>query len=279
MGKQKKHKIRYQDMIDSQRNGEVNAVFIDDTGSPGLMNTPSHLDPERKSWVGVIIPKTKISEVWHEMPGVIKEVNKWSEVRELHFTDIYQGKKEFKNISDDKRLGIFAAFAHIFYTYEFPVYVQTLDSKSLRNIQERAPFPDKLGPFNLKRPYDTALFILLIRIKAFLEGLNNIHNQTTHVFIDEGYKKNGIGIRIPFDTHVFYKDLICFAKSDRILPLQLADCAAFCMNRQQILIGKHPLSNFDIKFLQLIEPMVNNFRNLDKKFLEIPISCKKPKGI
>jgi hypothetical protein len=44
-------KFRFQDFVDEQRAGAVHGVFIDDTGSPGLENTPTNLHSDRHSWV------------------------------------------------------------------------------------------------------------------------------------------------------------------------------------------------------------------------------------
>src|SRR5882724_6285714 len=63
--------LKYQDYVDEQRAGKLHGVFIDETGSPGLRDTPSNLHPDRKSWVAVIVPKAEIAEVWQEFPGAI----------------------------------------------------------------------------------------------------------------------------------------------------------------------------------------------------------------
>ena len=52
--------FRYQDFVDEQQGGQVHGVFVDDTGSPGLRDTPGHLHPERKSWVAVVVPRSEI---------------------------------------------------------------------------------------------------------------------------------------------------------------------------------------------------------------------------
>lgn len=61
---------------------------------------------------------------------------------------------------------------------------------------------------------------------------------------------------------MFADGLICFARSDSILPLQLADFAAFCLNRTQLLIGKEQLSELDSSLLRIIEPLAWNFQNI-----------------
>src|SRR2546427_6946059 len=122
--------FRYQDFVDEQRVGKVHGVFIDDTGSPGLRDTPSHLHPERKSWVAVVVPRSVIAEVWRQFPGAIAELRALVGGTEFHFTDIYMGRRAFEGAALSKRLGVFGFMAHIFAAYNFPVFVQTLDPES-----------------------------------------------------------------------------------------------------------------------------------------------------
>jgi len=240
----------------------MHGVFVDDTGSPGLPNTPAHLHPSRKSWVAVVVPKVHVGEVWRQFPGALSELRRASGASEFHFTDIYMGRREFKDVPLSTRLGAFRFMAYIFGTYRFPVFVQTLDPDSLRDVRNRAAFPEQLGPFNLQKHGDLALFFLLLRIKWHLEKTYSPPDRLARVFVDEGFKRPGAAIAIPPLKTVFADGLICFARSDSILPLQLADFAAFCLNRTQLLIGKEQLSELDSSLLRIIEPLAWNFQNI-----------------
>jgi len=61
----KKHFTEYKDY----------GVFIDDTGSPGLINQ-GKLHSHRKTWVGVIIPPWQITEVLEQFPQAIQELDR-----------------------------------------------------------------------------------------------------------------------------------------------------------------------------------------------------------
>lgn len=248
--------------VDQQRAGRIHGVFIDDTGSPGLKSTPIHLHQARKSWVAVFVPRSMIAEVWEQLPGVIAELKKLTSASEFHFTDIYMGRRQFKGIPFALRLDIFKFMAHIFGTYAFPVFVQTLDPDSLKDIQNRASFPERLGPFDFRKHEDLALFFLLLRVKWHLEKNYSVTERLARVFVDEGYKKNGVAICIPRLQTVFADGLICFAGSDTILPLQLADFAAFCLNRTQLIIGKKEPTQLDEQLLRVIEPLTWNYQNI-----------------
>ena len=256
-----RYAFRYQDFVDEQREGKVHGVFIDDTGSPGLSKTPSHLHPARKSWVAVIVPKSRMAQVWSEFPKAAAELRKQTGAAEFHFADIYMKRGSFQDTALPTRLAIFEFMADIFGTYGFPVLVQTLDPVTLSDVRERADFPSKFGPFNLAKHEDFALFFLLLRVKRHLEQTYAQNNRLARVFVDEGYKKNGTAIVLELLRDVFCDGLICFGKSDVILPLQLADFAAFCLNRMQLLIGKSELSELDMSFLEIIQPLVDSYQN------------------
>ena len=248
--------------MDQQRAGSMHGVFVDDTGSPGLPNTPAHPHPSRKSWVAVVVPKVHIGEVWRQFSGALSELRKTVGASEFHFTDIYMRRREFRDVPLSTRLGVFRFMAYIFDTYRFPVFVQTLDPESLNDIRRRADFPERLSPFNLQKHEDLALFFLLLRVKWHLEQTYSGSDTLARVFVDEGFKKAGVAIAIPPLKTVFADGLICFAGSDSILPLQLADFAAFCLNRTQLLMAKEQLSELDNSLLRIIEPLAWNYQNI-----------------
>ena len=100
--KKQKEKIRkdnrmerpkYQDFINELAAGKAYGIFIDDTGSPGLTDTPPNYLPERKSWVAVIIPPHQMPEVLEQLTGALHELKVATGATEFHFTDIYSGRK------------------------------------------------------------------------------------------------------------------------------------------------------------------------------------------
>ena len=255
-------KLRYQDFLDELALGKHHGVFIDDTGSPGLATAGLGLHPDRASWVAVIVSPIDMPEVLEQFPQALDELSRHVPSQEFHFGDIYAGRKEFRGRPIAFRLAIFEFMAKIFRTYRFPVIVQTFDPDSLAEIRRRGPFPDSVGPFNLGRPVDAALFILLLRVKWHLE--DQPKPAVARVFVDEGYKKNGTVIRIPRFKEVFADGLVCFARSSAIYPIQLADFAAFCLNRTQLLLGKAELSDLDKRLLEILSPIVWNYVNTEK---------------
>ena len=226
-------RYRYAEFLNELKSGQYHGVFIDDTGSPGLATRSAHLHPDRKSFVAVIISAADVGEVLHEMPGAIEQLTSACGATEFHFADIYSGRKHFKNLDLDLRLGFFRIMSHIFQIYKFPIIVQTFDPITLQNVLNRSNLStNKAGPFNLEKPEDLALFFLLLRTKWYIEkGCSG--SIKARVFVDEGFKKNGVAIKMPRFERQFADGLVCFARSDTILPIQLADFAAFALNRSQ----------------------------------------------
>lgn len=256
---------KYQDFLGELSSGSMYGVFVDDTGSPGLQSTPKKLHPQRKSWVGVIVSPSQMPEVIEQLPLAIEELHNVTGASEFHFADIYAGEGEFKDVDLQVRLALFGFMAEIFRIYKFPIFVQTLDPASLNDIRKRGQFPNKVGPFNLKKHDDMALLFLLIRIKKYIEKHRYSKSEIARVFIDEGYKRNGIAICVPSWKSVFADGLICFARSSSIYPLQLADFAAFALNRQQLLLHKEKLSSLDKCLLTILSPIAWNYQNIEKK--------------
>lgn len=261
-------RFRYQDFVDEQRAGRIHGVFVDDTGSPGLQGTPVHLHPQRKSWVAVVVPQSQMAEVWQQFPRALDELKLLTGASEFHFADIYNKRGAFKDVPLQARLGVFGFMAHIFSVYSFPVFVQTFDPQTLRDFRGRGSFPDRLGPFNFKKHEDLALFLVLLRVKWHLEKKYPEPERLARVFVDEGFKNNGAAIVIEPLKSVFADGLICFGRSNSILPLQLADFAAFCLNRTQLLLGRQKLSELDEALLRIIHPIAWNYQNIPQVFLD-----------
>src|SRR4051812_3426313 len=73
----------------------------------------------------------------------------------------------------------------------------------------------------LRRP--PLLFFLLLRVKWYMQETSSFPKVKARIFIDEGFKDNGIALRIPTLGDVFADSQICFARSSSIYPIQLAD--------------------------------------------------------
>jgi len=260
-------KPRFQDYFDEMSRGETYGIFIDDTGSPGITDAPPNFHPKRMTWVAVIVPPSQISEVMQQMPQALDELRQLVGADEFHFTEIYSHKKQFKNIDLQVRLGLFEFMAHIFSAYRFPVIVQTFDPETLSDIRSRSgnQLPQSISPFDLTKCEDMALFFLLIRLKCYMEKTETYPNTKARVFIDEGFKNNGIAIRIPIFEEVFADGQICFAKSSSIYPIQLADFAAFSLNRVQLIGGREHRKPLDTRLLEILSPIAFNYINIEQK--------------
>ena len=263
--------LRHQDFLDQLASGAQYGVFIDDTGSPGLRSSASFLHPDRKSWVGVVVSPWQMPEVLDQFPGALDELAKHTGASEFHFADIYAGRGAFSGVDLQVRLALFEFMAHLFRGYRFPVFVQTLDPVTLSKVREQAgdELPQRLRTFNLTKPQDLALLFLLIWVKRYIQESRASDQVLARVFVDEGFKKAGIGLPIPSWETVFADGAVFFASSSSIQPIQLADFAAFSLNRTQLLRGEEQLNEHDKRFLEIMSPIVWNFQNIDKQVVAL----------
>jgi len=258
--KQLSMKATLEDLASGRRYG----VFIDDTGSPGAQASESGPHPERASWVGVVIPPSQMPEILEQMPGAVEGLKEFIGASEFHCKDIFQGKGQFKHVDLQRRLGILAFIAHIFSLYRFPIFVQTFDPVNLSDIHRREPgFENlKLGAFDFSKPKGAALFFLLIRIREFLLKKRQSPDHLARAFVDEGFIKGDRALFLPPWKDVLADGLLCSTSSAKIFPLQLADFAAYALNRQQILLGKPRLSPLDQALLRILTTASLNFQNI-----------------
>ncbi len=243
------------------RSGRHYGVFIDDTGSPGLKIPGLH--EQRKSWVAVIIPPHQTSEVMDQLPNALSLLKKLGiKDPEFHFTDIWAGKGEFKQLNLQQRLGIFRFMSHIFTTYRFRVLVQTFDPENAPDVQNRFAWPESLGPLKFSDHEDLALIFALLRVRMHLQSIGG-GNATACVIVDEGRLASGSAITVPGLAPTFVAGAVLFANSRLVHSIQLADFAAFVMNRWQLLRVKEDISSLDRTFLEILSPVAECFINID----------------
>ena len=243
------------------RSGRHYGVFIDDTGSPGL-STPG-LHAQRKSWVAVLVPPQQIAEVMDQIPKALSFLRELGlNEPEFHFADIWAGRREFSKLDLQQRLGIFRFMAHIFRTYQFMVLVQTFDPENAAVIRSRAEWPKSFGPLKFSNHEDLALIFVLVRIRMHLKSLES-GRATACVVVDEGRQSSGKAIVLPGLAPTFFEGAVLFASSRLVHPIQLADFAAFVMNRWQLLLVKDSLTELDKTLLEIVSPIGERFVNID----------------
>lgn len=243
------------------RSGRHYGVFIDDTGSPGLVAPGLHM--ERKSWVAVVVPPHQTAEVMDQIPNALSLLQELGlEDPEFHFTDIWAGKREFRQLDLQQRLAIFRFMAHIFTTYGFQVLVQTFDPANAAEVRSRAEWPESFGPLKFSDHDDLALIVALLRVRIYLKTLDG-GTASACVVVDEGRLASGKAIILPGLAPTFVAGAVLFASSRLVHAIQLADFAAFIMNRWQLLRVKSELSERDKTFLEIVSPIAENFVNID----------------
>lgn len=244
------------------RSGRHYGVFIDDTGSPGLV-TPG-LHEKRKSWVAVIVPPHRVVEVMDQAPRALSVLRKFGlEDPEFHFTDIWAGKGEFKKLSLEQRLGLFEFMAHIFATYRFEVLVQTFDPDNASDVRSRANWPEKFGPLKFASHEDLALIFALLRVHIHLKDRFQ-GRATACVIVDEWSRfQSGTSMIVGGLAPTFVGGAVLFASSRLVHPVQLADFAAFVLNRWQLLRVKDELTDLDRTLLKILTPVTKFFVNTD----------------
>lgn len=242
----------------------LSCVVIDDTGTPGQESGSKYLHATRKTWVAVLLTPAQFSVASSELPRALQTLEKLCGGREFHMTDIYRGHKTFKGVSPEQRLGAIEFLAHIFYMYRYPILVQTLDDIEARKFSDQI-IDTKFGSLDLRNTGELALWMILHLIQDHLNDLTTIVNPPAYIVIDEGKWKSDRSISVhgmTSDPTAFAGEKIYSISSHGFPCLQLADFAAYCINRQQWLMASEKKNDFDIAFLQIISKAQLNTINI-----------------
>lgn len=253
-------------------------VFIDDTGSQGQKQNLPHLPDDRFTWAGIIIPPRLGGQVFHYMDELLgKGQNKYG-IDEFHFVEIFGGKNNWQNVDVKERLNIFRVFADFIGQKKFEIASATLEDAD-DHLDNKFPRSLIIKGKDMKDPKILSLYILLRRVAEILDKLEWTN---TLVVIDEGIQKKQSLIKCNKFPSSFRKGEIHFASSREVTPLQLADFAAYSLNRMQIVCAKYiensrSLGFIDFGFMDATGPIVSLYKNTIRHDIKVKISRKRTK--
>ncbi|WP_394660500.1 DUF3800 domain-containing protein [uncultured Chryseobacterium sp.] len=213
---------------------------IDDTGSPGNVSESLMLKSDRCTYLAVLIEKDIREELSNK---IIKLLKKYEDlgIKEFHFTDLLNRRKEYDKLETNQVKDIFENFAAILNSFILTLFVQTMTS---RTFEENGLIDD--GSMSVE---EKALHFVINRIFIHVKDVDSIRN--FEIFCDEGIEKAG--------TRKYYEKLnaftdrpfVTFMSSHSDVLLQVADFYAFCLNRHQLLAIKKNRTDFDHWFIKM----------------------------
>lgn len=223
-------------------------VFLDDSGSSGQEQINKFVNPNKKIWTGVILTLKEKQDIEGRIEKIINNLNKEMNIKELHFTEIYSGKGEFKGINSELRLEIFAQFVDIYNEYQPYVASIAMDENTLYNSGYKN-ISKRIEGFSLDKPIDSSLFYLLIFISEYIKIKPDLYQLPVEMIIDEGRQKAKTRQNFSMISDIVKN--INYESSQETICLQFADFLAFTLNRVQNNFAKN-MSKFDVKFMEYV---------------------------
>jgi len=236
------------------------AVYVDDGGNPGQDSGSDFLPPSRKSWTAVIVPQAVAAQVAAAMEIFISGVCAEHGAKELHFTDVFSGKKAWKSVSVHRRIEIFDLMGQLMDSFGLPVVHITTSAETLLDHPElAATFKRKEGVWwdisNLEHFGFLRLCSKVAQyLREFQQDAPNDFQFPMPLFVDEGLLKAGGEATLPSWADVLDGPKAKFRRSIDVPGIQLADFAAFSLNRSQWIAAKHevgqPVTDAEREFLR-----------------------------
>lgn len=236
-------------------------IAIDDTYGPEVETKSEFVSGRRRTHVAAAFQDHEVDYVRQQIKGCLKEVNDSMGVRvdEFHFVDIYNRKSPWNRLTDQVNLGLFEVFAKIYSHYRWPVIVQTIDDRTLKDHGvERIRV--EVDGLNLENPEDLSLLWVFLKIK----NDRKLSDEPLCLIVDEGKKKAGSAISEKIFRNWPNRVSGLYASSKKEPLLQLADFLAFCINRCTHLSMKKNRTDIDNWFLELVGSMDINSDDIEK---------------
>jgi hypothetical protein len=244
-------------------------IAIDDTYGPEGKTDSSFVTGDRRTHVAVLFPDNDVQDIRFQAGECVAEVSTLvgCSVKEFHFVDLYNRKSPWDKLPDEANLRIFEFFAYIYRHYKWPVLVQTIDARTLRD-HGIARIEGAIEGLDLSNTADLSLFWLLIKIKSKFRK----KPMPITLLLDEGRAKPGtaFGSKIFHDWSEPFNGGYASSSSEPLL--QLADFIAFCINRSTHLSMKRNRSEVDTWFLNLVGTMEIDCEDLKSHKLPVTFS-------
>ena len=226
-------------------------IFIDDSGNPGTQTENKYDSTDRKSWYAIVLTAEQHNRAQSIMKGFLAQNVKEFGVNEFHFTDIFSGIKAYKGVPVKRRMKIFEDFAELFREMKYPILHMSMASEDYRRSKIQLPKgKHMIDGFNMSRHEDFSLCYLLLRCHYFLKA-NWKGSPPVEVTIDAGRQKDGSTQVMDEFKSTFIDRAIRYVASEKEPMLQLADYAAFCLNKGYWLQNKNVRTDFDIEWLKI----------------------------
>jgi hypothetical protein len=240
-------------------------IAIDDTYGPENWAGSCFVTGDRRTHVAVVFPDEEVQYIRKQAAECLAEIENLTGVaaKEFHFVDIYNRKSPWDKLPDQANLRLFEFFASIYRYYKWPVFIQTIDTRTLGDYGI-CGLVGKIEGLDLSDNADLSLLWVLVKIKS---KFKNSPAPIT-LFLDEGREKPGMvfGSKIFHDWPDSFDGRYSSSATEPLL--QIADFIAFCINRSTHLAMKSKRSDVDAWFLKLVGGMGINCADL--KVHELP---------
>lgn len=215
------------------------AIYVDDSGNPGVDSGSDFLPSSRKSWTAVIVPSSIAPSVEAAMSIFLAGVLRDYGANELHFTDIWSGVGPWKSVDVEDRARVIGIMTDLMGAYSFPIVHQTVSEDTFadhRDLRESLAGA-RAGDWKLDRIDQFGLLALCSNVSRHVLDLKAKgpadFDLPLPLFVDEGVLPAGRERPLPNWGTAIKGQRACFRSSSDLAGLQLADFAAFVITRSQ----------------------------------------------
>lgn len=226
------------------RQGQRGAIYVDDSGNPGVESGSDFLPASRKSWTAVIVPSPVAEDVEAVMRILIAGVRQDYSAEELHFTDIWSGAGAWAGVGVSERAEMIQMVAQIMERFQLPVVHQTISDNTLNDHPKfrQSLKEQRSGDWVLDDVGQFGLLMLASQVTRHLRQMKargpSDFNLPFPFYVDEGVMAAGRDRALPNWQDVIEGPAAKFRRSSDMAGLQLADFAAFAITRSQWTIVK-----------------------------------------
>lgn len=157
---------------------------------PGARPMSQYLHADRQSWAGVIVSAKGAEGLGIGLSASRSKVETDFGAKELHFTDIYSGHNEFKDVPIADRYEDIEVVANLCALYDVPIFYQTFSPEFL---DENPTIRDlgRVGDLDYSKHKDVGLVLLVFQIIQYMRGHPADYTVPVMGWLDAGWKKAG----------------------------------------------------------------------------------------
>lgn len=240
-------------------------IAFDDSGPAGADTESKFMNPLQKMYVGVVVPHDIVSALSKDLENYLHVLEQQYGAQEFHIKEIVNDQGPWQGVEREEKLSVLQNICEIISKYNLTCINQTWSNLHYDQNKINRKELDREIPgtkFNLSKYEHFAFIKALHEVKGFVseQGIR----LPVDLYCDEGMYPDGTDVPIHFLNGIVSGQCVKFMSSHKSIFIQLADIAAYFLNKVQMIANKPKRTDWDKEIILAISSANIQYTNSEQ---------------